>query len=62
MEGDILVTAPSVGAKRNKLNQVTSGFIIDTKSQETYLLSDYKFKVLENLLRNIGDEASYNMV
>jgi len=26
MEGDILITAPSAGAKRNKLNQVTSGF------------------------------------
>ncbi len=56
MKGDILITAPSAGAKRNKLNQVTSGFIIDTKSKETYLLSDYRFKILENLLRNIGDE------
>lgn len=56
MEGDILITAPSAGAKRNKLNQVTSGFIIDTKSQETYLLSDYRFKALSKLLHNIGDE------
>jgi hypothetical protein len=56
MEGDILVTAPSAGAKRNKLNQVTSGFIIDTKSQEAYLLSDYRFKALSKLLHNIGDE------
>lgn len=56
MESDVLITAPSAGAKRNKLNQVTSGFIIDTKTQETYLLSDYRFKALSKLLRNIGDE------
>ena len=56
VENDVLITAPSAGAKRNKLNQVTSGFIIDTKSQETYLLSDYRFKTLSKLLHNIGDE------
>ena len=31
MESDVLITAPIAGAKRNKLNQVTSGFIIDLK-------------------------------
>ena len=51
-----LITAQSAGAKRNKLNQVSSGFIIDTKTQETYLLSDYRFKELTKLLANIGDE------
>lgn len=55
LEGDVLITAPSAGAKRNKLNQVTSGFIIDTKSQETHLLSDYRFKELQKLLHNIGE-------
>jgi len=58
MEGDVLITAPSAGAKRNKLNQVTSGFIIDTKTQETHLLSDYRFEVLSKLLHNIGDEQA----
>ena len=58
MEGDVLITAPSAGAKRNKLNQVTSGFIIDTKSQETHLLSAYRFDVLKKILHNIGDEQA----
>ena len=52
------ITAPSAAAKINKLNQVTSGFIIDTKQQQTHLISDYKFKALDNLLTKIGDEQA----
>ena len=55
------LTAPSAAAKLNKLNQVTSGFIIDTQTkkenkfygedkQEVYVLSDYRFKWLQNIL------------
>lgn len=53
-----LITAPSAAAKLNKLNQVTSGFIIDTKTQDTHLLSDYKFLELDKLLKNIGEEQA----
>ena len=52
---DVLITAPSTAAKLNKLNQLTSGFIIDTKGGETYLISDYRFKILDKLLKNLGD-------
>jgi SNF2 family DNA or RNA helicase len=55
------LTAPSSAAKLNKLNQLTSGFIIDTQAvkenkfygeeqTEVYLLSDYRFKVLQDVL------------
>ena len=55
------LTAPSAAAKLNKLNQVTSGFIIDTKAmkenkfygeeqQEVYLLDSYRFKKLQEIL------------
>ena len=61
------LTAPSVAAKLNKLNQVTSGFIIDTLAKkenkiyketkdEWYLLNAYRFDLLENLLERIGDK------
>jgi hypothetical protein len=61
------ITVKSAAAKYNKLNQVSSGFVIDTKAkkqnelfgtnlQEVYLLSDYRFKLLEELLAKIGDE------
>jgi hypothetical protein len=53
-----LITALSTGAKFNKLNQVTSGFIIDTEEEQTYLLSDYKFKALDKILHNIGDNQA----
>lgn len=60
------LTAPSTAAKLNKLNQVTSGFIIDTQAmkenkfygedqQEVYLLSDYRFKRLKDILAMHGD-------
>lgn len=58
LKDEHLITAPSAAAKLNKLNQVTSGFIIDTKQKETHLLSDYKFKALDNLLAKIGDEQA----
>ena len=61
------ITAPSAAAKLNKLNQVTSGFIIDTKATkankyygtddpEWYLLNSYRFNLLLELLESIGDE------
>ncbi len=61
------ITAPSAAAKLNKLNQVTSGFIIDTQAvkenkfynedkTELYQLSDYRFAKLIDLLGQIGDE------
>jgi SNF2 family DNA or RNA helicase len=58
------ITAPSTAAKLNKLNQVTSGFIIDTQAvkenkfyddsnlQEWYLLDKYRFDKLAVLLEN----------
>lgn len=61
------ITAPSAAAKLNKLNQVTSGFIIDTQAvkenkfynedkTELYQLSNYRFAKLIDLLGQIGDE------
>lgn len=60
----VRITAPSAAAKLNKLNQVTSGFIIDTQAvkenkfyddsnlQEWYLLDKYRFDRLAILLDN----------
>lgn len=61
------ITAPSTAAKLNKLNQVTSGFVIDTQAvkenkfynedrTELYNLSGYRFAKLIDLLGEIGDE------
>ena len=55
------ITAPSAAAKLNKLNQVTSGFVIDTQavkenkfydsqSKEWYLLNYFRFNKLMQLL------------
>jgi SNF2 family DNA or RNA helicase len=55
------ILAPSAAAKLNKLNQITSGFIMDTKVRQEnenfgtdkidwYLLDDYRFKALQDLL------------
>lgn len=56
------ITAPSAAAKLNKLNQVTSGFVIDTQAvkenkfyednqaPEWYLLDYFRFKMLQDLL------------
>lgn len=60
------VTAPSAAAKLNKLNQVTSGFIIDTQAvkenkfyadnnaTEWYMLDDFRFKKLQEILSRDG--------
>lgn len=61
------ITAPSTAAKLNKLNQVTSGFVIDTQAvkenkfynedrTELYNLSGYRFAKLIDMLFEIGDE------
>lgn len=61
------ITAESAAAKLNKLNQISSGFVIDTKAKkensfygehndEWYLLSDYRFEYLCELLNLLGDE------
>ena len=61
-DNTITITAPSAAAKLNKLNQITSGFIMDTRAikenafyddsnlSEWYLLDNYRFKRLEDLL------------
>lgn len=70
--GDVAVLAPSAATKLNKLNQISSGFIMNTEAifnnklarkhgessyeQEVYMLSDYRFQELWRLLENIGDE------
>jgi SNF2 family DNA or RNA helicase len=59
--GDKKITAPSAAAKLNKLNQVSSGFVIDTQTvkenkfygennAEWYLLSNYRFEKLKDIL------------
>ena len=65
LEGEKSITAASTAAKLNKLNQITSGFIMDTQAikenafyddsnlSEWYLLDNYRFKMLEDLL--MGD-------
>ena len=62
--GDKQLTAPSAAAKLNKLNQVTSGFVLDTQAikenkfyedsnePEWYFLSDYRFEQLRVLLQS----------
>ena len=61
------ITAPSTAAKLNKLNQVTSGFVIDTQAvkenkfynedrTELYNLSGYRFAKLIDMLGEIGEE------
>lgn len=68
--GDTQIIAPSAAAKLNKLNQVSSGFVIDTqavkenkfyddsKVPEWYMLDDYRFKKLQDLLSsdNVRDQ------
>lgn len=63
---ETLVTAKSAASKLNKLNQVTSGFVIDTQAvkenkfyedsneQEWYLLDYYRFDKLLELLDSDG--------
>jgi superfamily II DNA or RNA helicase len=63
--GEHHITAASSGVKLNKLNQVSSGFIMDTQARkdnkvygtdeaEWYLLDDYRFKALWDLLDRPG--------
>lgn len=63
------ITAASTAAKLNKLNQISSGFIIDTQAikendfygdnkQTWYLLNKYRFDYLDNLLKTFGDEQA----
>lgn len=58
---DTRITVPSAAAKLNKLNQVSSGFILDTQAAkenmyydtdkvEWHLLDNWRFKALEDLL------------
>ena len=59
---DVNILAGSAAAKLNKLNQISSGFIMDTKAikenklydesnlSEWYLLDDFRFKKLRDLL------------
>ena len=70
--GDVAVLAPSAATKLNKLNQISSGFIMNTEGaftnqlakkhgeeateQEYYILSMYRFNALMDLLANIGNE------
>jgi SNF2 family DNA or RNA helicase len=72
----VLITAPGAAAKLNKLNQISSGFIIDTSAikrnkyhkennittegmeEESYLLSEYRFKILYDLLDKLGDKQA----
>lgn len=60
---DKQILAKSAAAKLNKLNQVTSGFVIDTQTVkenkfygedniEWYLLSDFRFKALKELIES----------
>lgn len=64
--GDRQITAPSAAAKLNKLNQVSSGFIIDTQAMkenkfygedqtEVYALDYYRFEALKDVLAKHAD-------
>jgi len=63
--GDKQITAASAAATMNKLNQVSSGFVIDTQAkkenkfygehqQEVYTLDNYRFEALKDLLTSFG--------
>lgn len=63
---DKKLTAPSSAAKLNKLNQVTSGFIIDTQAMkenkfygeeqtEVHVLDNYRFEALKEILAKHAD-------
>lgn len=60
-DDEVLIAAKSAAAKLNKLNQISSGFIMDTQAikenkfygddkREWYLLSNYRFEKLLELL------------
>lgn len=61
LDGDVRITAANTGAKLNKLNQVSSGFIMDTQAAkenkfydttkaEWHLLDNTRFEVLQDIL------------
>ena len=61
--GDMKVITKTAASKLNKLNQISSGFVIDTEAkqdnadfgtnkQEVYMLSTYRFEELFKLLSN----------
>ena len=61
LKDDLKISVKSAAAKLNKLNQVSSGFIMDTHAAkenkyygtdlaEWYLLDDYRFKALKDLV------------
>lgn len=63
------ITAPSEAAKLNKLNQLTSGFAIDTEAMkqnkfagtdltEIHIFDEYRFDALEELLETLGDKQA----
>lgn len=66
LEGEKSITAASTAAKLNKLNQITSGFIMDTQAirensfyddsslPEWYLLDDFRFKKLLEVLNQVA--------
>lgn len=73
MIGDTVVVTKNIATKLNKLNQISSGFVMDTaamkrnkairfndddeeEGQEVYELSDQRFRVLDDLLKQFGDE------
>ena len=61
---DVSIVAKSTAAKLNKLNQITSGFIMDTRAMkenkfyddsnlnEWYLLDNYRFNKLQEILES----------
>lgn len=66
LSDDVTITAPSSAAKLNKLNQVTSGFLIDTQAikenkfypednkAEWYMVDEFRFNKLDELLNSEG--------
>lgn len=54
---DAMITAQSAAAKTNKLNQISSGFIIDTDNATTVTLSNYRIEALKELISaNVGSK------
>lgn len=56
LDEDTTITASSAAAKMNKLNQVSSGFIIDSEEQTTHVLSPYRFAKLLEILATHPNE------
>jgi hypothetical protein len=71
---NVLITAPSTAASLNKLNQISSGFVLDTLAKkenkanrddeyytmkkEVQFLSPYRFDKLDELLHKLGSEQA----